>query len=192
MLENLKVDTIIIGKQDAKYKNCTEFLKLAKEKNVEVLSVQAGDLINIDKETEFQILWPDSSQMISDNGINNNSIMAKLVYKDFSMLFTGDIEEIAEKEILKKYHKTTVLNCNILKVAHHGSKSSSIQEILEQIKPQVALIGVGEENRYGHPNGDVISRLENCGAKVFRTDWNGEIILEISRQLNLKIDTMLE
>ena len=92
MLENLKVDTIIIGKQDAEYKNCTEFLKLAKEKNVEVLSVQAGELINIDKETEFQILWPDSSQMISDNGINNNSIMAKLVYKDFSMLFTGDIE----------------------------------------------------------------------------------------------------
>ena len=129
MLENLKVENIIIGKQDAEYKNCMNFLKFAKEKNVEVLSMQAGDLIKIDKETEFQILWPDSSQMISDNGINNNSIMAKLVYGDFSMLFTGDIEELAEKEILQMYENTDVLNCDILKVAHHGSKSSSIQEI---------------------------------------------------------------
>lgn len=192
MLENLKVENIIIGKQDAEYKNCMNFLKFAKEKNVEVLSMQAGDLIKIDKETEFQILWPDSSQMISDNGINNNSIMAKLVYGDFSMLFTGDIEELAEKEILQMYENTDVLNCDILKVAHHGSKSSSIQEMLEKISPQVAVIGVGENNKYGHPNSDVISRLEKCGAKVFRTDLNGEIMLEINSKLKLKMGTMLE
>ena len=82
-------------------------------------------------------------------------------FLDFSMLFTGDIEEKAEKEILQMYENTDILNCNVLKVAHHGSKSSSIQEILDEIKPQVAVIGVGADNKYGHPNSDVIERMAN-------------------------------
>lgn len=160
VLENLKVENIIIGKQDSEYEHCKEFLKLAKSKKVKVVSAEAGDVVKIDKYSYFQILWPDAKKMISDNGINNNSILAKLVYGDFSMLFTGDIEEKAEKEILEKYKNSNILDCNILKVAHHGSKSSSIQEMLEKNTPQMAVIGVGENN-YGHPNQDVIKRLED-------------------------------
>lgn len=191
VVENLKVDTIIIGKQDSEYENCKEFLKLAKLKNVKVVAVQAGDVVKIDKYSYFQILWPDTQNMISDNGINNNSILAKLVYGNFSMLFTGDVEEKAEKVILEKYQNTKVLDCNILKVAHHGSKSSSIQEIIERYTPNICVIGVGEDNRYGHPNADVISRLENCGARVYRTDLNGEIMIRVKANAKLKIDTML-
>ena len=77
------------------------------------------------------------------------------------MLFTGDIEEISEKAILEKYKDTNTLKSTILKVAHHGSKSSSIDEFLELAKPSIALIGVGKNNLYGHPNIDVITRLEN-------------------------------
>lgn len=160
VVENLKVDTIILGKQDSEYENCVEFLKLAKAKKVKVISVQAGDVVKIDKYSQFQILWPDSQNMISENGINNNSILAKFVYREFSMLFTGDIEEKAEKEILEKYENSNILDCDVLKVAHHGSKSSSIQEMLEKVTPQVAVIGVGE-NKYGHPNKDVLERLQN-------------------------------
>ncbi len=192
MLQNLKVENIIIGKQDSEYENCIEFLKLAKSKKVNVISVQAGDLIKIDKSSYFQILWPDSQNMISENGINNNSILAKLVYGDFSMLFTGDIEEIAEKEVVEKCQNTDVLNCDVLKVAHHGSKSSSIGEILEEIKPQIAVIGVGGDNKYGHPNSDVIDRIENLRAKVFRTDLNGEIRIKVKKKKSsLKVDTMI-
>lgn len=161
VVENLKVNTIIIGKQDSAYENCTEFLKLAKAKNVKVVSVEAGNVVKIDKDCQFEILWPDVKNMISDNGINNNSMVAKLVYRNFSMLFTGDIEEKAEKIILEKYKNSNVLDCNLLKVAHHGSKSSSIQEMINKITPQVSVIGVGEDNKYGHPNTDVIGRLEN-------------------------------
>lgn len=160
VVKNLKVDTIILGKQDCEYENCVEFLKVAKAKNVKVISVQAGDVVKIDKYSQFQILWPDRQNMISENGINNNSILAKFVCRDFRMLFTGDIEEKAEKEILEKYENSNILDCDVLKVAHHGSKSSSIQEILEKITPKIAVIGVGENN-YGHPNKDVLERLQN-------------------------------
>lgn len=161
VLENLKVENIIIGKQGEEYENCAEFLRLAKSKNVKVISVKAGDIVKIDKYTCFQILWPDTQNMIPENGINNNSIVAKFISGDFSMLFTGDIEKIAEEELLKIYENTNVLDVDVLKVAHHGSKSSSIQEILEEISPQISVIGVGSKNRYGHPNIDVITRLEN-------------------------------
>lgn len=167
VLENLRVETIVIGKQDAEYENCIEFLKLAQEKNVKVLSIQAGDILKMDKYTYFQILWPDVSQMIADNGINNNSFVGKFVYDKFSMLFTGDIEEIAEKKIVEKYQKSNILDCTILKVAHHGSKSSSIQEMVDMVKPQIAVIGVGANNRYGHPNQDVIARLKNVRKQRF-------------------------
>ena len=160
VVENLKVKNIIIGKQDSEYENCTEFLKLAKSKNVNIIVVEAGKEVMIDKYTKFQILWPRANNMISENGINNNSIVAKLVCNDFQMLLTGDIEEIAEKEIVKMYKKTNVLDCDILKVAHHGSKSSSIEEILQMITPRISVIEVGE-NKYGHPNSDVIKSLES-------------------------------
>lgn len=85
--------------------------------------------------------------------------MAKLLYKNFSILFTGDIEEIAEKQIIEEYKNSNILKSEILKVAHHGSKSSSIQSFLEKVKPKIALIGVGKDNTFGHPNDEVIERL---------------------------------
>ena len=75
------------------------------------------------------------------------------------MLFTGDIEEIAEKQILEEYKNSNILKSEILKVAHHGSKCSSIQSFLEKVKPKIALIGVGKDNTFGHPNDEVIERL---------------------------------
>lgn len=84
----------------------------------------------------------------------------KLNYNNVSMLFTGDIEKIAEEEIINKYKKTNKLNSTIIKIAHHGSKTSSIQEFLNLVKPQIALIGVGANNNFGHPNEEVLKRIE--------------------------------
>lgn len=83
-----------------------------------------------------------------------------MVYHNISMLFTGDIEEIAERTILEKYKDSNILQATILKVAHHGSKSSSIQEFLNVVNPKIALIGVGEKNTFGHPNAIVLERLK--------------------------------
>ena len=173
VLENLKVDTVVIGKQAEEYENCKKFLDLAKQKNVKVIAVEAGDTIKIDKYMHFEVVWPDSKNMVSDNGINNNSMTAKLIYGNFSMLFTGDIEAIAEEQIVKMYQNSNILDCDVLKVAHHGSKSSSIDEIVNLVTPKVCVIGVGKDNNYGHPNKDVIARFENLRCKSIsnRFEW---------------------
>ena len=82
------------------------------------------------------------------------------------MLLTGDIEEIAERKILEEYkNNLEILNSNILKVGHHGSKTSSIQEFVNEVKPNIALIGVGKNNTFGHPNEEVIQRLKDLRCK---------------------------
>ncbi len=108
-----------------------------------------------------------------------------------SVLFTGDIEEIAEKKIVSLY-SSNILNSTILKVAHHGSKSSSIQEFVSKVNPKIALIGVGENNKFGHPNDRVVERLKSFGASVYRTDLNGEIQISVSRKGSIKIQSIFD
>ncbi len=160
MLKELKVKNVIIGKQFEDYENYQEFKKIVKERKIKVQIVEAGQRIKIEKDLYFDILWPSSDNVISENSINNNSLVCKMIYQNFSCIFTGDIEEIAEKAILEKYKNTKVLQSTILKVAHHGSKSSSIEEFLNVVKPKIALIGVGEKNTFGHPNSGVLERIE--------------------------------
>lgn len=130
--------------------------------------------------------------MISEDAINNNSLVCKLNYKKFSMLFTGDIEEIAEKEILYKYSKNLgVLKSDILKVGHHGSKTSSSNEFIKEISPKYAVIGVGKNNKFGHPNNGVLERLNNYGTKIYRTDEDGEISIIVNRKGKVKIKKLI-
>ena len=97
-----------------------KFIKLAQEKKIKVIVVEAGDVINIEKNIKLKVLWPDSKNKINENVLNNNSLVCKLEYKSFSIMLTGDIEEIAENAILTKYkNNAKILKANILKVAHH-------------------------------------------------------------------------
>lgn len=164
LLENIKVEKAIISKQGKDSQNYEEFKQIVKEKKIDVIIVKKGDVIEIEKNIKIDILWP-REKLIQENILNNNSIVLKLNYNNFSMLFTGDIEEIAEKEIVKTYEGTKKLKSAILKVGHHGSKTSSTQEFLNAIKPKIALIGVGENNKFGHPSDSVIERLENLRYK---------------------------
>lgn len=140
ILENIKVKNIVIGVQAEKYENCIEFMELAKKKRVNVITLEAGNRFRIDKETYLNIFLPNKKHTIFENKINNNSLVMKFVYKDFSMLFTGDIEEEAEIYLANTYKNK--LKADILKVAHHGSKTSTTEVFLQYVKPQIALIGV--------------------------------------------------
>lgn len=85
-----------------------------------------------------------------------------------------------------------MLKATILKVAHHGSKTSSIQEFIQTVKPQIALIGVGQNNTFGHPNEKVLERLKNYGVKIYRTDQNGEISIHIKNKEKVDIKKKIE
>ena len=170
IIKELKVGKIIISKQAENSKNFQEFIKIVKEKNINVIIVGASDarpqILQIEKDIYFDILWPIDSKLIAENSLNNNSIVCKLHYKKISMLFTGDIEEVAERGILKEYENNlSILNSTILKTAHHGSKTSSTQEFLKAVSPKIALIGVGKNNKFGHPSGEVIKKMENMRNK---------------------------
>lgn len=126
-----------------------------------VMCVNKGMSLNIDDMVKLDFLWPDNADFISVNAINNNSIVCKLKYRKFSMLFTGDIEKIAENKIYNVYKKeTNKLSATVLKVPHHGSKTSSTESFINMVRPKYAVIGVGQNNKFGHPNEDVINRLE--------------------------------
>lgn len=159
ILENLKVKNIIISKQKQSNQYLEQVLEITKKKKINLIIVKSGDKIKLDSNTCFDILWPDNN-LIEENSTNNNSIVANFICNNFKMLFTGDIEQIAENEIVKKYQSTNKLKSSILKAAHHGSKTSTIQEFLNLVKPQMVLIGVGKDNKFNHPNIEVLERLE--------------------------------
>ena len=156
IIEKMRVENIVMSKQSKESEEYKKILEIIKQKNIKVSSVKAEDKIIIEKNLYTKILNPAEKFEFQD--LNNNAIVAKLVYKNFSMLFTGDIEK-AEENLAKKYKNE--LKSTILKVAHHGSKTSTSEKFLKYVEPQIALIGVGENNKFGHPNQITIEKLKN-------------------------------
>jgi len=109
------------------------------------------------------------------NEPNANSIVLRLNYGDFSMLFMGDAEAQTEQRLLGK--PDLDLKATIIKVAHHGSKYATTRAFLESVKPEAAIISTGAWNRYGHPDQAVLDRVKSANAKLFRTDFQGEITI---------------
>lgn len=188
IIQKLNVKNVLISKQ-AYF--CDEYRNIAgiiNSKKINVIHVKQGDVLNIDKEVKLDIFYPAKNLEYDD--LNNNSIVAKLRYNKFSVLFTGDIEK-SEENILNKY-TSRELKSDVIKIAHHGSKTSSSEEFIKVVKPKIALIGVGMNNKFGHPNQEIIERLENVKCKIYRTDEMGEIIMEVNRSGKVKIETKLK
>ncbi len=117
------------------------------------------------------------SHLTEMNNDNNRSIVAMAEIDKRKFLLTGDIEAKGERAIIEE---GIDLGCDVLKVAHHGSNSSTTDEFLKLAKPSYAAISVGVDNRYGHPHSNVLSALEYYGAKIYRTDLDGDIIFFVN------------
>ena len=116
---------------------------------------------------------------------NAASNVLKLSYHNFSALFTGDLPEKQEQELVQN---RSDLQSTILKIAHHGSKTSSSAEFLQNVKPHFAVISVGKYNSFNHPSPEVIERLNKLQIPIYRTDTNGAIIFS-TNGYKMKIDT---
>ncbi len=181
VLEKMKVRKIFIGKQNEEIEIYQKLINLAKANGTSIYFVQSGDKIKVDG-IVFEILFAEEDKA----NLNNTSLVIKMSYGNSSILLTGDAEKELEEKLSSK------ISANILKVGHHGSKTSSSDEFIQKVSPQIALIGVGKDNHFGHPNEDVIKRLKDKNVLIYRTDLNGEIYIEMNKKGKIKIKTFLK
>lgn len=133
----------------------------------------AGDKIVLGQNLEMNFLYPLTLQL-SEEDLNNTSLIFQLKYKDEKFLFVGDATSEVEAKILNSN-----LDSDFLKVGHHGSRYSSSTEFLAKVTPLVSIISVGEGNSFGHPTKDTLDRLSVVGSRILRTDRNGSIEIDI-------------
>lgn len=143
----------------------------------EGMSWQAGEAL-------FKVMHPAGGETEA----NERSIVIAARLGGLTWLFTGDLEKEGEYRLLRDYPQLTI---DVLKVAHHGSQTSTSKAFLQQTNPRVALISVGEDNMYGHPHAGVIERLKAENIHVFRTDEAGAIQFQY-RKDGAHFDTVLE
>lgn len=181
IIKRFKIKNIITnGKEKPGDKACKELMKVIREEGAVVTKIDSPEILTISSSV-LEFLSPDPSlnldKEISDH--NNYSLVFRLVHGEKKILFTGDIEEEMEQELVKKYCTSEIcpsLRSDILKVGHHGSDSSSSEFFLGYVRPEIAVISVGK-NKYGHPSRRVINHLHRAGAQIFRTDLIGDIAL---------------
>ena len=138
--------------------------------------LNAGDKVDLGKGYYFEVLAPGDFLSKQDKArFNNSSIVMKLHYGQFTMLFTGDAEAPVEDHLQQKHG--SALKADVLKVGHHGSKTSSIYKFISKVQPQYALISCGNKEIYNHPNKNVVGSLQHLGAKVLTTFEHGNITI---------------
>lgn len=165
--------------------NYDELTELAEKKGVNVMRIYAGMQIN-DGDLTFNCLHP-SKEFYSDD-VNGYSTVLEMNYKNFSALFTGDLGEDEEQMLIQK---GALKHYDMLKVAHHGSKYSSSENFLEAVRPKLAIISAGIDNSYGHPAKETLQRLNEAGASVYCTAWDGEIIVNVDDESVCSVRGML-
>jgi competence protein ComEC len=134
-----------------------------------------------------EVLWPEDPSE-EQTAKNDDSLVLRLTNGSKSLLLAGDIERPSEREILSE---NLPLGVDFLKVAHHGSKTSTIDPFLAAAHPEIAAISVGRDNSFGHPSPEVIERLQAAGVRVYRTDRDGAVTA-IIRGTNLNVSTYLQ
>lgn len=171
VLEHLQVGQLIVGRAleesdlDGRY---SALWKLATEKQIPIHIAESvkEDLSIVNR--GVRILHPHDWRVNTSDRCNEESIVLEITHQHHRILFMGDVEEDAEKELLK-----SVRTVDLLKVAHHGSRSSSSPTLMEALKPTISVITAGEGNRFGHPHAETLWTLRN--SRVLRTDWHGTI-----------------
>ncbi len=184
VLRRYEVELLILNGDELKTEIYSEFLKVTKEKNIKVIIAKEGMAVHFSDDLEFDIISPskDSGDLVfgkksesfgvGGNDVNDSSIVGKLIFNNFSVMFMGDATSKIENKLLAYGNG---LKSDILKVGHHGSKYSSSFNFLNAVSPKAAIIEVGAKNRYGHPSPATLSRLKMFDINIFRTDENGDI-----------------
>ncbi len=163
------IENIYMPKISTNTKTYEDLLTTISDNNLKIKTATSDVIILEEENYKVEIIGP--VEEYSD--LNNSSAVIKITYYNNSFLFMGDAEKESEEDIIAKYD----IDVDVLKVGHHGSDTSSTEEFITEVTPKYAIISVGEDNKYNLPKQSTIDSLESVGAKVFRTDLDGTVII---------------
>lgn len=166
VVKRYEIGEIVWNKNPCETSLCQEWASLIREKNILQVAPPKNSQFNFG---QINIKFPYAGEA---KDVNDQSVLAKVIFGKSAMLFTGDAGVDIEKNLIKQ---KIDLRAQVLKVGHHGSKNSSSQNFLERVNPQFAIISVGAKNNYGHPTQEVLKRLKNLKINFFRTDQDSDI-----------------
>lgn len=178
VLQTFEIGQVLMPKVTTTTATFKDVLIAIQEKGLKITEAKAGLKLDLGSqesagmEVSAEVIAPRSSRY---EDMNDYSIVLRLDYGQNSFLFTGDAEQVSEKEILASSDN---LKVDVLKVGHHGSTSSTTQEFLKKVDPKYAVVSVGKGNTYGHPSATTLNRLEKYGVEIYRTDELGTIVAE--------------
>lgn len=170
IIDTFEVENILDSGKIHSSKTYENYLIKIDQENINFATPRQGEKLEIGK-SELLFLHPD--EKLENYDLNNSSLVFVLKFNKQKFLFTGDIEEKVEQQLLEENPE---LKVDLIKVPHHGSKTSSSTNWIKSLKPQTAVIQVGDNN-YGHPSIEVIELYQNQGSSVFRNDLNGNIVV---------------
>ncbi len=170
IIDTFKVKNFYAPKVTADTSCFYNLVNSLKRKNLKIHSAKAPTILNLDEYTSLSFISPNKNDY---KNLNNYSVVSKLQYKNFSFLFTGDAEEEIENELVSSDYD---IRCHILKLGHHGSKTSSTPKFLDKSNPKIAIASCGLGNDYGHPSKNILKELENRNITLYRTDKDGTIV----------------
>ncbi len=176
VLDSFPVRLFLDSGQPYSTRTFTQMLETIKEKRIRFVTADAGQEFELDAGIRLEVLAPINPFIKRSRGseVNANSVVLRLAFDSFSMLFTGDSEQETERRLLDTYPD---LSARILKVAHHGSRYSTTVAFLDRVRPEAAIISCGSDNRYGHPAQRTLDRLRPVVHELHRTDIEGEIMI---------------
>jgi len=176
VLSSFKVERAYDSGQTTTSHLYRKYLAQIQESNIPFRALAAGEQLDIGGGAVLKIFAP-SQPLISgtDSDLNNNSVVAKLVYGNFSMLLPGDSEQEAEERIVSQYAGD--LHSLVLKSGHHGSHTSSKLPFLQAVNPEAVVISVGANNEYHHPHPSTLKRYNSLGINIYRTDTDGTVTI---------------
>jgi len=171
VLRNFAVNAALVARSPLNDPEYAKFAQTLAATDTHVTTIQAGDLIRMG-EVQIELLWPPAAAHANEPSRNNDSVVLRLTFGRRSLLLTGDIEKSGERALVAAGKQ---LKADVVKVPHHGSRSSSTPSFVAATKPRVAVVSVGQYSIFGHPHADVVERWQANGAQVFTTGKCGTI-----------------
>jgi len=171
LLERIGVGRLLVPETASEEPVFQRVMKLAREKGVSITVVRRGMALNLGGGLVADVLNPSDGTVLSPN---NESVGLRLRYGATAMVLAGDAEADAESEMAA----TCDLRADVMKLSHHGSRTSTTPRMLEAVRPRAAVVSVGKRNTFGHPSAEVLERLERARLPLFRTDRDGAVIIE--------------